>query len=51
MQINEGAAVLREFERDIKGYISTYWNKRSNTYDIFPIAHSEEEEKAAQAAM
>ena len=51
MQINEGAAVLREFERDIKGYISTYWNKRSNTYDIFPIAHSEEEEKAAYCSI
>jgi len=39
--------VLRESEINIKRNIRNYWHKRSKTYDKFPAADSEEEEKAA----
>ena len=43
--------MLREFERDIKGDVSTYWTKRSNTYDVFPVPNSEEDERAAYCSV
>lgn len=39
--------MLEVFERDIKGYINSYWNRRSSTYDVFPVSQSEEAEKSA----
>ena len=35
----------------IKANISTYWHKRSNTYDKFPVSRSVEEEKGAYCSV
>jgi ubiquinone/menaquinone biosynthesis C-methylase UbiE len=36
---------------EIKANIGAYWHERSNTYDKFPVSHSEEEEERAYCSV